>query len=90
MTVRWNHETKPDNKVRISLIVEDTVRLFRLVIVRMYTDIQGIGIPAQKMDKLFRSFSQVDESITRSYGGSGESREKTREHLIKEATDPHS
>lgn len=24
-----------------------------------------------EMDKLFRSFSQIDESITRSFGGSG-------------------
>jgi signal transduction histidine kinase len=25
----------------------------------------------EEMDKLFRSFSQIDESITRSFGGSG-------------------
>ena len=31
----------------------------------------GIGIPADRMDRLFASFSQVDESITRRYGGSG-------------------
>lgn len=31
----------------------------------------GIGIPADKMDRLFKSFSQVDMSITRSYGGTG-------------------
>ena len=31
----------------------------------------GIGIPADKMDKLFESFSQVDSSTTRKYGGSG-------------------
>jgi PAS domain S-box-containing protein len=31
----------------------------------------GIGIPAEKMDRLFRSFSQVDASTTRRYGGSG-------------------
>lgn len=31
----------------------------------------GIGIPANKIDKLFRSFSQVDSSTTRRYGGSG-------------------
>jgi PAS domain S-box-containing protein len=31
----------------------------------------GIGIPAEAMDKLFRSFSQVEASTTRTYGGSG-------------------
>jgi PAS domain S-box-containing protein len=31
----------------------------------------GIGIPAQAMDRLFKSFSQVDSSTTRTYGGSG-------------------
>jgi CheY-like chemotaxis protein/HPt (histidine-containing phosphotransfer) domain-containing protein len=31
----------------------------------------GIGIPADKMDRLFRSFSQVDASTTRQYGGTG-------------------
>ena len=31
----------------------------------------GIGIPADKIDKLFKSFSQVDTSTTRKYGGTG-------------------
>ncbi len=31
----------------------------------------GIGIPADKFEKLFREFSQVDESTTRRYGGTG-------------------
>jgi PAS domain S-box-containing protein len=31
----------------------------------------GIGIPADKIDKLFQSFSQVDNSTTRKYGGTG-------------------
>jgi PAS domain S-box-containing protein len=31
----------------------------------------GIGIEKQNMDKLFRTFSQVDSSITRNYGGTG-------------------
>ncbi|WVF70314.1 hypothetical protein IAT40_005103 [Kwoniella sp. CBS 6097] len=44
-----------DDKVKIDLAVNDT----------------GIGIPASKMNKLFKSFSQVDSSITRNHGGSG-------------------
>jgi PAS domain S-box-containing protein len=31
----------------------------------------GIGIPADRMDRLFQSFSQVDASTTRKYGGTG-------------------
>lgn len=31
----------------------------------------GIGIPADKIDRLFMSFSQVDASVTRKYGGTG-------------------
>ncbi len=31
----------------------------------------GIGIPADRMDRLFLSFSQVDNSTTRVYGGTG-------------------
>lgn len=32
---------------------------------------EGIGIPADRMDRLFRTFSQVDASTTRRYGGTG-------------------
>ena len=31
----------------------------------------GIGIPQDRVDRLFKSFSQVDASITRRYGGTG-------------------
>ncbi len=31
----------------------------------------GIGIPADKQDRLFKSFSQVDASTTRRFGGTG-------------------
>ncbi|MCJ8210959.1 response regulator [Mucilaginibacter sp. RS28] len=31
----------------------------------------GIGIPADKLDRLFKAFSQVDSSTTRKYGGTG-------------------
>lgn len=31
----------------------------------------GIGIPEDKLDRLFKAFSQVDSSTTRQYGGTG-------------------
>jgi len=31
----------------------------------------GVGIPADRLHRLFRSFSQMDSSITRQYGGTG-------------------
>ncbi|MBW7885257.1 MAG: response regulator, partial [Caldilineaceae bacterium] len=31
----------------------------------------GIGIPAERLQRLFKSFSQVDASTTRKYGGTG-------------------
>lgn len=44
---------------------QDEVELFFLVID------SGIGISETEKDKLFKSFSQVDASITRRYGGTG-------------------
>jgi two-component system sensor histidine kinase/response regulator len=31
----------------------------------------GIGIPAERIDRLFKTFSQIDSSTTRHYGGTG-------------------
>jgi PAS domain S-box-containing protein len=48
-------EASGKSKYRIELAVRDT----------------GIGIPANRMDQLFTSFSQVDASTTRRFGGTG-------------------
>ncbi|MHB8788989.1 MAG: ATP-binding protein [Desulfobulbaceae bacterium] len=40
-------------------------------ILRMEVQDSGPGIPADKLDRLFKPFSQVDSSSTRRYGGTG-------------------
>lgn len=48
-------EESNENNYKLKFIVRDT----------------GIGIPKDKMDRLFKPFSQVDSSTTGSYGGTG-------------------
>jgi signal transduction histidine kinase/DNA-binding NarL/FixJ family response regulator len=40
-------------------------------IVRFDVEDTGIGIPPERMDDLFKQFSQLDPSISRKYGGTG-------------------
>ena len=53
--------------VRVSLVEESDDRLKVQFSIRD----TGIGIPADRLDTLFDSFSQVDASTTRKYGGTG-------------------
>jgi two-component system, sensor histidine kinase and response regulator len=53
--------------IRVSLKKEANTRVTLLFEVKD----TGIGIPKDRMDRLFKSFSQVDASTTRKYGGTG-------------------
>jgi len=55
ITVRLRHEGASEDGDRIRLEVEDT----------------GIGIPDDKLHRLFQRFSQADGSISREFGGTG-------------------
>lgn len=50
-----NLESQNDERIVVKFVVEDT----------------GLGIPKNMHDKLFKSFSQIDGSLTRKYGGTG-------------------
>lgn len=39
--------------------------------VRIQVTDTGVGVPSDKLDTIFESFSQADASVTRKYGGSG-------------------
>lgn len=55
VSVSFHKEGEQNGEITLRGVVKDT----------------GIGIPKEKAKKIFESFAQVDDSITRKYGGTG-------------------
>ncbi len=55
VNISMDADGKFDNNMKLKVVVSDT----------------GIGIPGNKLDKLFKRFSQVDDTNTRQFGGTG-------------------
>ncbi len=54
-----------------SMVAADTLEPGESTLLTVSVRDTGIGIPADRMNRLFKSFSQVDASTTRRYGGTG-------------------
>ncbi|KUL20640.1 response regulator [Chlorobium limicola] len=63
--IKFTH--KGEVTVYVSLLHETDEE----ALIRFSVKDTGIGIPQEKLDRLFRSFTQVDASMTRKYGGTG-------------------
>ena len=63
--VKFTHKGEVAIKVQTELLEDRTSTLHFTV-----TD-TGVGIPPEKLESIFESFSQVDSSTTREYGGTG-------------------
>ncbi|MBF0179091.1 MAG: response regulator [Magnetococcales bacterium] len=55
----------------VTLSVREEVRSERVTVLTLTVADSGIGLPEEKLNTLFDSFTQADASHTRKYGGSG-------------------
>lgn len=63
--------TKFTSEGEVSLLVSVQEEHDRPVVVRFAVSDTGVGIPRDRIDFLFESFTQADASTTRKYGGTG-------------------
>ena len=64
-SVKFTDQGHVEIKVRIVEVKQTSIRL------RFEINDTGIGIPEPHLNRLFKSFSQIDQSTTRKYGGTG-------------------
>lgn len=68
-----------DGRVELSVHLKQSDKKSTIIEFRIKDS--GIGIPREKLDRIFDTFSQADTSITRKYGGTGLGLAITR-HLV--------
>ena len=66
-----NNAIKFTSKGEISISCSVAKRVSGRIVLQFAIRDTGIGIPESRKDKLFKSFTQVDSSVTRKYGGTG-------------------
>ncbi|MCB0275659.1 MAG: response regulator, partial [Calditrichaeota bacterium] len=66
-----NNAIKFTHKGEIILMVTEEATEGQTTTLRFSVRDTGIGIPKDRLNRLFKSFSQVDSSVTRQYGGTG-------------------
>jgi signal transduction histidine kinase/FixJ family two-component response regulator len=71
LTNLLNNATKFTQQGSIELSIKTVKRLYTNVEIQFIVKDTGIGIPANKLDKIFERFEQVDTDMTRAYGGTG-------------------
>lgn len=66
-----NNAIKFTEKGEVFISVKKTLKENDLFTIQFSVKDSGIGIPKDRMNRLFNAFSQVDSSTTRKYGGTG-------------------